>query len=262
MFRHATTLALGYFTRWVWPNNEPDIEWINARKEWHKWVRTWLRDVGSRRRIDEEWRVAGMCESGELSSEKWDAWVPLKDRYGPLGPPTATVWISDWIIQHATSFARSLKAPTLVWTRSPRVGEPLAQAMGVPYFGKKDERILTYADTCVLSMQSHGEGKNLQDRFFMNLFVGTPLGGTAWEQNLGRTHRRGQRADTVTNHVYMHCREMRNALQTAQRRATYAADSLLGEQRLGRATINYIRSDFDVFNLDMEGHPLWRGNKP
>lgn len=263
LFRHATTLALGYYTRWIWPNNEPDVEWLQARKAWNAWCRKWLRDVGSRRAIDEEWRVAGLCERGELSSEAWDAWAKVKDRYGREGPPAATVWISDWLVNHARDFvARFGKKPVLVWTRSPRVGEVLARAMGVPYFGRGDERVLTYADTCVLSLQAHGEGKNLQDRFSTSVFVGTPLGGTAWEQALGRTHRSGQEADTVDFHVYLHCREMRNAIQRAQQRATYAADSLLGEQRLQRATINYARSDLDVWNLEVSGHPLWRGNKP
>lgn len=266
-FLHATTLALGYYTRWVWPGGEPDLEWIEARKNWHKWVREWIQYTGSRHAIDEEWRVAGMCEKGELSSPYWEPWAAIKDRYGREGPPRETIWISDWIINHAAEYAARIEkdresGPLLVWVRSPRIGEPLAAKMGVPYFGAGDSRILSYDGTCVASMLVHGEGVNLQDRFHTNILVGTPYGGTQWEQLLARTHRFGQRADTVTFHVYLHCREMRNALQRSENRAIYAAETLLGEQRLQRATIIYKRSNDDVYGLEMAGHPLWKGNKP
>jgi hypothetical protein len=251
LWRHASSLAYGYYTRWVWPNDEPDVEWLEKRKAWKKFVRETLKN--NRRGLDSELQVANACDAMEYDSHERREWLEVRDRHGPTGPPTEAVWISDWLVQHAAAFQDA----HIIWTRSPAVGERIAAAAGIPYFGAGNDGINDYEGSrFVASIQSHGTGKNLQ-RYSKNLFVGMPYGGADWQQTMGRTHRPGQLEDVVQYFTYLHCKELWNGLQKALNEARYIEDTTEDRQKLLQATLN-LRLDADVVaSLETEGHPRW-----
>jgi hypothetical protein len=255
-WRHAGSRARGYYLRWVWPGGQPDLEWLGRRKEWKRFVRETLKN--NRRGLDSELRVALACERGDYNSPEYRAWHEIRERYGPSGPPTEAVWISDWIVDHAAQFIHTHRrqGKFLVWTRNPDMGKRLAERIDVPYFGAGDDGILTRRQTCVASLQAHGTGKNLQI-FSRNLFIHPPLGGVQWEQTLGRTHRPGQESDTVINYVYLHCKELVKGFHKSFSESVYIEDTTGTPQKLRRATLDLIRGAQDIDDLARTGGPLW-----
>jgi hypothetical protein len=258
LWRHASSLALGFYTKWIWPGlpgvyqpGEPDTEWLDKRKAWKKFVRHTL--TNNRRGLDSELQVANACEAGEYNSTEWAAWIGVRGRYGPTGPPTETVWVDHWLVDHAAQ-----SDAQIIWTRSPGVGQAIASRANVPYFGAGNDGILDFeGNKCVASIQSHGTGKNLQ-RYHRNLFVGTPYGGADWQQTLGRTHRPGQAADVVEYKVYLHCKELWNGFQRALVEARYIEDTTDDRQKLLQATIDLVHTADAVASLEDSGHARWR----
>lgn len=255
LWRHAGSLAQGFYLRWVWPGGQPDVEWLARRKAWKKFVRHTLQH--NRRQLDSELQVWNACEAGVYQSQEWLDWKEMEARpYGLKGPPTEAVWVSNWLVQHARSFVERQRSRFIIWCRNPGMGERMAEQLGVPYYGGGDDGILDRRQTCVASIQAHGTGKNLQT-FSKNLFLAPPLGGMQWEQTLGRTHRSGQQADTVEYYIYLHCKELVNGFYKALGDAEYTEETTGTPQRLRRATINVLRSADDVADLAKSDDPMW-----
>jgi len=265
LWRHAGSLALGFYLRWVWPcpvhdecpsscdERVPDDEWLGARRDWKRYVREVLKH--NRSGLDSELQVWNACESGERKSGEWAAWSSIRDRHGRQGPPTEVVWVDDWFVGVLARDVVEIGEPTLVWTRTPALGERLAAALDCRYYGAGDDGVITETSTCVVSVQSHGEGKNLQ-AFGHNVFVACPLGGSEWQQAMGRTHRPGQKADEVSYLVYLHCREFMRAFRSAQVDARYIEDTTGDPQKLNKATV-VVRDPREVEALERSGDPLW-----
>lgn len=260
LWRHASSLAQGFYLRWLWANGEMDdhdIEWLMKRKAWKKFVRDTLKY--NRRDLDSEKQVALACEQGHYDAQLYREWVEIRDvRYGRPGPPTEAVWISDWYLNKVKHFIAGKRDKFLLWTRHPDVGERLAEMLDVPYFGAGSEGVEDCTDTCVLSIQSHGTGRNLQ-HFNHNFFVAPPLGGNRFEQTMGRTHRPGQTADTVYYYMSLHCRELYLGFQQAIDDSRYAYETTGTDQKLIKATIDYLHSPFELSEMSKNGDPLWKG---
>ena len=255
LWRHAGSLAQGFYLRWVWPDGEPDHEWLARRKAWKKFVRETLKN--NRRQLDSELQVWNACEQGLYDCEEQRAWKEMETRpYGLKGPPTEAVWVSDFLIEHAARFVERYRRRFILWVRNPGMGERLAERLDVPYFGGGSDGIIERRQTCVASIQAHGTGKNLQN-FAHNLFMAPPFGGMQWEQTMGRTHRSGQTEDTVEYFVYLHCKELVSGFQKALGDSAYIEETTGTPQRLRRATLNLIRGAQDVADLARDGDPLW-----
>jgi hypothetical protein len=270
LWRHACSLAQGFFLRWVWPcsvhaecstlcsERIPDVEWLNARSAWRRKVRETLKN--NRRGLDSELQVFNACARGEYEFEEFWPWERLKDRYGASGPRTEAVWVSDWLIHDVVRRANSLGSKKLIiWVRNPDIGERIAYALGVPFFGtgKTGDGIITHQGMCVASVRVHGTGKNLQF-FDTNLFVGLPSGGTEWQQVMGRTHRPGQQSDVVRYFAYLHCKEAMKGFYQAQRDADYIEDTTGDPQKLKKATVSVSKTLADLEHLEGGPDPLWR----
>jgi hypothetical protein len=113
-----------------------------------------------------------------------------------------------------------------------------ARERGVPvvHCGPGDEGAgavlkLTGKERALLTIRSHGTGKNLQ-MFNRNLVANPPSGGAEWEQLLGRTHRQGQVADEVTVEVYRHTQPFREAIETARELSAYIQGAFGATQKL------------------------------
>lgn len=258
-WRHAGSLAMGFYLKWAWPEGSPteeDKEWMRRRKDWHRFVRDVIRH--NRRQLDSELQVFNACCRGDFGAQRnpqdvaiFNAWCEVKDR---PAPPTEAVWITDWLLNFLKTFERNHSQTKVYWVRSPHLGEKLADTLGVPYFGAGQDSIITYGETCVASIRAHGTGKNLQ-QFSRAFFVQPCLGGQEWEQTLGRMHRPGQQEDVVENHILLHCRELYSGFQVALNDARYIQETTGNEQKLLEATLDIRNRDLDA--LAAMGDPLW-----
>jgi len=234
-------LCSGYWLRWKWPNDEPDAEWIGARKAWNRAVRAFLtgRAVTG---YDSPALLAAAAERRDTRVQQlwapWLGWCAVKDR---PKPPTVPVWLSEYLVDAAIDKAHDM-APCVLWYEGTEF-EAALRKRGLPVFGGGQDsgRLVELALRCdagqtpppviCCSIQAHGTGKNLQ-AWSQALVAQCPSSGTTWEQCIGRHHRQGQKADTVEVRVLQHLEPLRNSWESALQSARYQRDSLGHPQRI------------------------------
>jgi hypothetical protein len=237
--RAARQLACGVYLRWTWPRGEPvdvRMRWLEARRDWHRAIREKLKTAGPG--MDSPLLLARAASRGDWPCEAWQPWTEAKDT---ARPETEVVWVSTHMVEDAVAWGK--KHVGVIWVEIPSVGERIAEVGGFPWFGAGPEasaRILkeTGKRTVVASVQSHGEGKNMQC-FHTQLVTLPSSNGKKWEQLLGRLHRPGQQADEVGVVVYRHTEEMREALKKARDDASYIEATLGSQQKLLAATYTF-----------------------
>lgn len=214
---------------WEWPNNEPDEEWLNARKEWRRAVRIIremdLEGFDSPHIIEMEWDNLPF-DIQEAFDKAYREWQQVKYR---AEPPRHTVWVSDYMIKGVKSWFEKQTEPSIIWVESVALGQRLEQELGLPYHGGGTE-IPAHAHNCIASIDSHGTGKNLQA--WANCLVVAPMADPArWEQLIARTHRTGQMADVVKWHIFNHS-IFGSAFAKARKQAKVISDVSGQAQRL------------------------------
>jgi len=230
VWRHAQTIALGFY--FVWDPPAP-AEWAFARKAYNTFVRETL--AHNRRQLATPLQVWNECAAQCLpAGHPFLLWRKIKSTFVPN---PVVRWFSEHALQDAASW---LKCGGIVWTQFAEFGSRLGRVAGVSYLGggaDASRAVLDITGPVVLSIAAHSEGKNLQDRYCENLIVAPPSSGKTWEQILGRTHREGQQADTVTVHTYLCTDESRAAFEKARDEAAYIEQTGGGRQKLGYADI-------------------------
>lgn len=231
----ARQVSAGFYLYWAFPRGEPEEliqEWRRRRKAWGQE----LRDRLSRRSefMDSPALLAEAAEryhNGEAGdrptweSVHWPPWAEIADQVQPV---TKVKWLDDWLMRDAAAWA--LEAPGIVWVANKAVGHRIAKLSGLPYYsdGKADVDAI-HAEkgnrSIIASIKAHGEGRNLQYAFSRNLFVQLASDGKINEQTIGRTHRPGQPADTVTVYFYQHTPEYESALETAVEYAKFTYET-------------------------------------
>lgn len=252
VWRRCKELAYGFYYRWVWPDGRPDGDWLEARKNWRRFVRKTIEH--NRRGLDSEKGVRDAVAAGVIECEDYAPWAAVRERWKPH-PPREAVWISDYLLADAQEWLAEHHG--LVWVEHDAVGRRLEKVTGYPYFGAGDDRIVTHKGPCIASVHAHGKGQNLQ-RYTRMLMLACPSGGDVWEQLVGRSHRQGQEADEVDFEVYLHCRELWQAFEKARGDSRYIEDSMGQKQKLNLATISVLTAD-QVVGMSASGDPLWRG---
>lgn len=269
-WRVARHLSLGFHYRWAWPmgcrackgsgfdaltapcsvraqghliGRLVDEEWLTARRLWAKVVRKELKDA-AREDYDSEFLVMQACrrryEAGERSGHllaAYEQWMGQAHKRwdGQPRPPTSTVRLSGFAIDHALSTIRGIDKPTLVWYSSQGTAQALHEN-GLKVYGGGEQPDTRKIETCAVSVHAHREGLDLQ-WWAHNVVLEPPSSGDAWEQMLGRTHRPGQRADEVEVFVYQHTKVLKQAVETARRQARYAETTTGNQQKLNIATL-------------------------
>jgi hypothetical protein len=223
IWRCARELALGL--NYMWDPYAPK-EWLSARKAWAQFVRETLTYSKT---MDSELQVAKAVESGQLQSEEYRAWKAIKDTFIPNSVP---MWHDDSALQYAAKWLE--KGPGICWVDHGFFGERLSELTGKPYFRQggldaKGNPIEGATGAIIASVAANGTGRNLQ-RWHRNLVTSSPSNAPAWEQLLGRTHRYGQSADTVTVDLMIGCRENIQGFNQA-RDAAKAQEDLLGHSQ-------------------------------
>lgn len=210
VWRHAREMALGFY--YVWDPRPPE-EWLRARREWHSLVS----EVLSRSRtLDSEEHIAQAIDAGRFDDGgallRWRS-VRSKFRINQRA-----VWFDDTVLQHCSAWLAS-HPNGIAWVDHVQFGERLSAMSGRKYYGAKglapDGELLTVnvgPGSVIASIKANKEGRNLQ-RWSDNLIVSMPEQADLVQQVIGRTHRRGSKADAVTVQVLLTCREHANAFR-------------------------------------------------
>lgn len=227
--RTLKQLALGFWYRW---DPAPPEDWMEARRNWARYVRDAIKY--SRGELDTELQVWNKCSLDP--NETFETWKEVKHTFKPN---TVANWVSDFAVKLAIYWATDKKytkyGKGIIWTEYTEFARKLQEYSDIPYYGAGDSGILDADAPCILaSRRAHGVGKNLQ-QFSRNLFVTPPSSGQAFEQALGRTHRAGQKATEVTNHLFLHTLELCDALEKARGRAKYIEQITGNRQKLNYA---------------------------
>lgn len=236
LWRHVRELALGFWYKW---EVEPPREWLEARSKWRQYVQGVLKH--NRRGLDTElqvWNEASGKNKWSISDSPWGTWAPIKDSFKLK---TVAQWEDDFALKSCRKWLLERRweghGNGICWVDHTAFGKRLSEYVGVPYFGAGDNGILeTNEPAIIASIPAHGEGKNLQ-RYGMNLVTAPMAAGRSWEQLLGRTHRPGQEADTVTVDVMLHVEELRAAFEQARADAHYLEDMYQNRQKLNYANV-------------------------
>jgi hypothetical protein len=186
-------LELGFFYK---EKGEAPEGWRKARSNWNSLVRS-LIDAGV---CDTE--LEARNKYGTTTSEG-QAWLAIKDSFKSVPEP---VWLDETILP---TLIERAGPDTLVWTWHSTALEDLVrrEVLPVPYFGemgldKSGRYIEQHRGACVASIQSNRTGRNLQRSWSSNYLTYPPASYDYWEQLMGRTHRTGQDADTVSFVLY------------------------------------------------------------
>jgi hypothetical protein len=235
VWRHATELALGFYTYW---SPRPPQEWIDARRAWAAAVREMLDpyhqlDLTSEHRValalarthgakpdgmrSEQWH--GLWHPAWLAYEQWRGVRPL---FTPPKEPPAE-WIDESVLAHVAAW----KGPGVVWSWHRQFAKRLSAVTGWPWYeagglNARGQHIID-ADpklTVIASIGSNSSGRNLQF-WSRSLVVFPPTTGGVWQQLLGRMHRSGQEADEVVYEVLLGCKEHVEGIEQARRDAAF-----------------------------------------
>ncbi len=249
--RCAQEVATGVFYRWKFPDQMIDgvltpqddeviDRWYIYRSLYNKSVR--LKTQKGETYLDS----AQLCEHaamrawGDLperpdrpswKNEFWPDWRDIKDK---------VVWEQDarrldpYLVDDAVAWGQEHTG--IIWYGMAEFGRWVAEKSGLTmHTGGQNagKRLKTERGdkSIICSIKSHGRGRNgLQFLFDRQLVANTPASATAWQQLLGRIHRRGQKSGTVITDVYLHTPELEKSFAQAVRRGEYVED-ILGERQ-------------------------------
>jgi len=224
--RAARQLSLGFYYVWNWPDGIVDHEWNDARKAWASACRNYLK-YHSREGVDSESLLENWIKSGNGTRKlrgAYAAWAHVKHR---PAPPTKAMWITKDYLRQVVFWAKKQTYPSLVWFSSRAVGEAL-QGLGLTAHWQTDPKP---GETCALSIPIHHKGRNYQS-WASNFIVEPSPTGAVWEQLVGRTHRHGQKADTVYVTIAQDFWPQVRALETAKGQAKYIEETTGNRQKL------------------------------
>lgn len=184
-------LALGFYYRW---DPEPPDWWLRPRRGWRVYARAVLDEHLPG--FDSEGQLVNALDhggaeppAGDEGRELLASWRAVRDEFTPNPVP---VWLDPSVLEQAI---KHTGRGCLIWTRYRAVGAAL-ESMGVPYYGAGTHPEEAQGRTIAVSVAAHSTGRNLQ-AWHLSLVLTPMANAGAWEQLIGRTHRAGQRADTV-----------------------------------------------------------------
>ncbi len=231
LWRHCRELALGFWYKW---DPSPPTEWLQARREWKRYVRETLKH--NRRGLDSELLVAGECSRMAEPPKEYVEWHDIRDTFEPN---TVAEWVSDHAVNAFAAWLHESRdlagGGGIVWTEHVAFGERLASVAGVPYLGAGEDAaraILDVRGPVVLSIRAHGTGQNLQDRYSRMLMSSPSSSGQTWQQAIGRVHRDGQTADHIELSAFSAIEEHINSINSALADARYVEETTGERQKL------------------------------
>lgn len=149
---------------------------------------------------------------------------------------TVAEWLSDSTVNYCVDWANK-NGPGIIWTDHRAFGEKLAERLGTGFCSRKgldaNKKLIDdyNGKTVVASVAANKEGRNLQ-AWNRNLIVTVFPTGRIIEQLIGRTHRKGQKADTVYVDWIAACDEQDQGFVQMMADAKYIQETLRQRQKL------------------------------
>lgn len=234
-------IACGFYYKWEWETTE-DREWLEARSNWHKAVRQYLR-YHNKPGMDSPFLLARAADEGrwEAGLEFWEKWKAVKHRKPPKNIP---VWLDSVVFEEIYKWANNLEMNGergIIWYEYEAVANVLEHNYPWPcYHSGMDAQLdSATAPVIVCSRNAFGIGKNLQN-WNHNLVITPPSSAAVWEQLIGRTHREGQEADEVCVDVFVNTWETLSVFERAIEDAKLVQDISQQPQKLVYANKIYI----------------------
>ncbi len=258
LWSHARELGNGFYYAW---SPRPPEEWIDARKQWARFVT----DMSARRWGGESWDsekdVANGVDQGKIPDPLKTLlnWRTIRPSFTPNSVPE---WVDDTAINWVKKWAETNNG--IIWTGQRAFAERLHKETGFRYFfaggadakGRIDETSASKDGCIIASIASNGEGLNLQKGWDTNLLTSIPSTNRVMEQLIGRTHRDGQESDEVTFDIMLACYEDYGGFVQAQNDAVYQNETQKTPQKLLSATLDFPTEE-DVYLLGLKT-PRWR----
>lgn len=242
----SSTLLQGFYYYYVWPDGEPDIEWLDARREWDGRVSQLvdyripghdsaklIKDLICSGQGEKIATTKARTRDVRLAEQAWDWWKT--QRHKPE-PEQRVKWLSDFMIDYVAEW-RQNNPRSLVWTTHTAMAKRLAAE--IPDLHEFDpNRKLDGKRSLRLSSSSHSEGLNLQawTRF---LVICPSSSGRLWEQLIGRVHRNGQMADEIFGDVVQHHQKFIDKFDRAVKHSKALQDVTSQPQKLQLANIYF-----------------------
>ena len=240
---HSRTLSLGFYYKWDWSritaDGKPDFEWLEARRDWAQAVaEVCRRGIFA---FDTELRVRNGAKRGELPRSlqastlaALEAW---EEQSRKPKPPTVAVWLTEDVMNWALRWATDNNG--IVWCEQTAVQDWFAaRRPAQTYTAGMNEELRRFAKSesagthsIFCSRPSHYQGKNLQ-AWSNNLVLTPGPNAKIWEQKLGRTHRSGQRGESVGCDFLAHTYVSLRSMATAMKRAHFIREQLGASQKL------------------------------
>lgn len=229
-------LHSGFFYRLVWPEGTP--EWMihahEAKNELLSEMRSWFKG-GLRKGHDTPMLVFKSLKARSEYVRKlqpaYDLWHRILNGREPHKRDQILEWVDPFKITAAVSWARKEKIG-IIWYKWDAVGELLRDKIpGAEYCPAGCKEVKLLQEKVLICSIAHGVGKNLQHHN-KQLFVDVPRAGLDWEQNLGRTHRQGQKEDTVFADVLIGGSHDDKGLCNSIEQARYLDQTGSGAQKL------------------------------
>lgn len=225
-------ISCGWYYRWDWPEGEVDREWLYSRREWRQQVKQIVRYGPAEHDTPALVRRAvqqGVYDHNEELMEAWEDWQEHRHKDPP---PKETVWVDQSFVQTVARMARDW-SPSIVWYQWRATAEALENRGLDVYWpdGNRNPENASPDRSIALSIHSAREGLNIQ-QYHRNLYVTPPSSGYFWEQSLGRTHRQGQKADSVEVRVFAHNRTFSDCIESALKDARYTSQTQDQSQKI------------------------------
>lgn len=244
----ARNLAMGFYYKWMWPNDEIDFEWLERRRDWHRAVREVIkRNIEGVRTPLQVWNACAAWSQllpKTLKKETLEAkhgWEEVMDR---PEPPVEAVWIDDYLVRWTNAWLT--EKPGLAWYSKRAFAAKYKElTLGVHEVitsgRNQDQRIRELASkpgasSILASLKAHGTGKNLQIGWSRMLHTSPPNDGQTWQQSVARIHRRGQLEPEVWVDAVLNTEELREAMSTAVGDARFVAQTQKQTQKLLQCT--------------------------
>jgi len=208
-------LSCGFYYKWRWPDNNPDREWLDARREWNIAVRQFLKRR-AKAGCDSPLLVTNAIKRGDIPDLEsvCSAWQAVYDR---PEPPVEPVWIDKFIVDYGEQWlCDQLKdgKRSILWIEHQAIETEIRQRH-IKTFGAGEDAGEVFSKNfpvIACSIISQSTGKNLQgqhrgegdDGWNHNLVLSPPPSALTWEQLIARTHRPGQEKDEVFVDVCQH----------------------------------------------------------
>ena len=212
-WRRARELALGFYYKW---DPQPSKEFLKIRSDWKKFVRYVINH--NRLNLDSELAVFRYYKG----TPQREAWKNARKKLH-----TKAEWIDTFAVKTVADWCK--KNVGICWVEHLAFGEAINNLYSIPFYKATDNII--FSGKSIISSMAHSTGKNLQE-FSKNLVVSPYASNKKWEQLLGRTHRYGQKEDTVKVDVFSYVKEHKESIKKALLDAKYVYETMGTKQKL------------------------------